>query len=376
MGLLGALALCLICLWAAGGNAQAAEQGEATGATEKKKVSYDAALRKYFKNRREYLGKSKHCYYTYAKNIYGNRKNGLVIVGLQESVKEIRIPQKIKGKKVIAIYLIPLSTISDDYRELLSLRAKSKTKSIVIPRYVDDISDDSIDQGHFLINLKKFKVSPKNRYFSSKSGVLFSKNGKILLNYPNKRKVSKYRIPKGVTHVSDKGFQDAYVGQVFMPDTVKVIDAGTFNYSHIKKISLPKNLSCIESYAFVGSDIQEIVIPGKVKEIPSFCFHSCKKLEKVTIKKGVKKIGKYAFVYCYNLRKVIIPSSVKKIEDPFSVDRLWFTETYDGIDYVAMNEEAWRNAGVTIYAKKASYAYRKISKSSWAETLGIKVKTM
>ena len=77
MGLLGALALCLICLWAAGGNAQAAEQGEATGATEKKKVSYDAALRSHFKNLGYYLGKSKHCYYTYAKKSMVTAKMGL-----------------------------------------------------------------------------------------------------------------------------------------------------------------------------------------------------------------------------------------------------------------------------------------------------------
>ena len=67
--LLGVLAICLICLWTVGGNVRAAEQGKATGEVEKKKVFYDAALRRHFKNMGCYLGKSKHCYYTYAQNI-------------------------------------------------------------------------------------------------------------------------------------------------------------------------------------------------------------------------------------------------------------------------------------------------------------------
>lgn len=417
MGLLGVLAFCLMCLWAVGENARAAEQGE----TAKKKFSCDAAMRKHFKNWGIYLGKSSHCYYTYARNIYGNRKNGVVIVGFQETVKEIRIPEKIKGKKVIAIHLVRPDAISgDSHAEALSMKAKSKTKSIVVPRYVNDISDDSLGQGYFLTKLNNFKVSSKNRHFSSKFGVLFTKDKNRLLRYPDNRKAAKYRVPNGVTEIFDDSFGYADVERIIMPDSVRAIGASAFCGASIKKISLSKNLKRIGINAFLGSkikkislpknlkyighsafedtELREIVIPGKVKEI-SYCFASCKKLEKVTIGKGVeeigegafvrcgslkkitipssvRKIGEGAFIKCYQLKEINIPSSVKKFDDPFTYTYDW-TEYEDGSDYALLDQEAWRGAGLTLYVKKGSYVERKLRKNTWKEKLaklGIKVK--
>ena len=393
MRLLGFLAFCLICLWAVGENAWAAE----------KKVPYDTALRVHFKNWGCHLGKSNHCYYTNASNIYGDRKNGVVIVGFQETVKEIRIPEKIKGKKVIAIHLISFETLSSSYEDYkredhILITSSFKTKSIVVPRYVSEISAGAyfFDRVGLLENLEKFKVSSKNKHFKSISGVLFTKSGKKLLIYPDRRKASKYRIPNGVTEVSDNSFRDAGVRQVVIPDTVKIVAPYAFGYSklervslskklkrigigafegcRLKKITLPKKLKFIEDSAFKNTELREITIPGKVKEVPDFCFDSCKKLERVTIKKGVKKIKERAFVYCYHLKKVVIPSSVKTIEDnPFAIDRLWFSEKYNNIDYEKEDQMAWRSAGVVLYVKRGSYADQKLKKVSWVEELGMRV---
>ena len=161
-----------------------------------------------------------------------------------------------------------------------------------------------------------------------------------------------------------------HLKKISLPEGLEVIQMGAFSETNIKKLSLPGNLKSIGRGAFSGTDIREVVIPGNVKRIPAGCFSSCKKLKKVTIKKGVKEIGESAFTYCYQLRKLVIPSSVKSIADPFAIDH-----HYEG-DEPERNREAGHKAGVTIYAKKESHAYRKFSKKYWMEKLGIKVKAM
>lgn len=376
MKLLGILALCTICLWGMG-EMKSKSQAKVKARTETECL-YEKALRAHFKGW-GHLGKSGHCYYAYAKHSYSNRKNEIMIVGLQDTVKEIKIPEKIKGKKVTVIHLLSLGEITNGttLEKLLNTKpAESKTQSITIPRYVEEISLDSFQQEEFLVNLKKFRVSPKNKHFKSKAGVLFTKNGKMLLKYPNKRKVSKYRIPDGVKELSTQSFERARVERITVPNTVKRINYWAFSDAHVKKISLSKNLNFIGWAAFSRSDLREITIPGTVKTIPKSCFSSCNKLKKVTFKDGVKKISDGAFVQSYGLRKLIIPASVKKIEDLFFIDPIDNEKKEEGTENaLEKDKEAWRKAGVTVYAKKGSYAYRKFT-GKWLKKQGFKVKVM
>ena len=100
MGLLGVLALCLMCLWAAGGSVRAAEAKGAESPAKEREVSYEEGLRYFVKNggkkyfKTSGFGKSGHCYYTYV-----GKKKEVEIIGFEETVREIRIPDKIKGKK-------------------------------------------------------------------------------------------------------------------------------------------------------------------------------------------------------------------------------------------------------------------------------------
>ena len=371
--LLGFLAFCLICLWGMG-EMKSEVQAKVKAKTETERL-YEKALRAHFKGWGT-LGKSGHCYYAYAKHSYTNRKNEIMIVGLQDTVKEIKIPEKIKGKKVTVIKLLDFREITEDiadgsaiYEKICNTKpAESKTRSIMIPRYVEEISSDSFDQQEFLANLKKFRVSSKNKHFKAKAGVLFTKNGKTLLKYPNKRKASTYRISDGVKELSRYSFKRARVDCIFIPNSVKKIEHGAFIDSKLKKISLPKNLRDIGSSAFAGTNLKEVAFPGSVKIIPEGCFADCSQLKKVTIKSGVKKIEAYTFVHCYQLKKLVIPSSVKSIDDPFSEEH--------HSESLQEDREAWHNARIEIYAKKNSYAYQKFNKKFWREKHGIILKLM
>ena len=377
------LALCLSCLWLWGGRAEAAEVSSPAGTEEpagtsepgsrdedRPKISYEAGLRIDMKARGKYFGKAGNCYYTYT-----NHNKEIKIIGFRESARKITIPEKIKGKKVTVLTvkepeLIPNGSGDYDLVDVDWSRYKSKTKCIVIPRYVRKMDVSFLVRypgGEYrpIEKLEEYRVSPKNRHFMSKDGVIFDKKGKTLVCYPDRKKGASYRIPKGVVKVGDYAFYETVVKKISMPGTLRTIGESAFGRTKITNVVFPKGLKTIKSYAFESSSLRECTIPGSVKSVPKGCFLLCEKLRKVTIGSGVQKIRSCAFSKCKKLRKVIIPPSVKDI---------------DGDAFVYVDVDNWREdkLNVTVYAKKGSYAYKKYKTNEklWRESEGVKVKAM
>lgn len=82
--------------------------------------------------------------------------------------------------------------------------------------------------------LLKFVVSPNNKHYCDIDGVLYSKNKKKLIAYPN-AKGTVYKIPNGV--------------------------------------------ECIENCAFKSTEIEKITIPGSLQRIGTNAFYGCNKLQ-------------------------------------------------------------------------------------------------
>ena len=76
-------------------------------------------------------------------------------------------------------------------------------KSITLPKGVEDICLTAINS---CIGLEEIKVDEGNRNYKSKDGVLFSKDGKKLIQYPAGKKESSYRIPEGVESIDHCAF--------------------------------------------------------------------------------------------------------------------------------------------------------------------------
>ena len=105
--------------------------------------------------------------------------------------------------------------------------------------------------------LEEINVTEGSGDFSSKDGVLFSKDGDILIEYPLNRQASTYKVPAGTVEIAVNAFSDCKT---------------------IKDVVLPKSLKTIGDYAFYG----------------------CTNLKQLRAYKNVKSIGKYAFGYMRN----------------------------------------------------------------------------
>ena len=75
-----------------------------------------------------------------------------------------------------------------------------------------------------------FKVASENKNFSSKDGVLFSKDKSVLIKYPMTSKNKSYTIPSSVKRIACHAFliDKKYLRKITVPSSVKTVEDGAF----------------------------------------------------------------------------------------------------------------------------------------------------
>ena len=107
------------------------------------------------------------------------------------------------------------------------------------------------------------------------------------------RKLTKVRIPSGVTRISDLAFRN-------LPGLTHVV--------------LPANMEYIGYGAFMGCEnLEHVEIPNGVVEIPRSCFAGCNSLVEVTLPETVRSIRSGAFLRCKKLERIYIKNPNVKI---------------------------------------------------------------
>lgn len=133
-----------------------------------------------------------------------------------------------------------------------------KLKSVVIPSSVELVWTTTFSG---CLSLEKIEVSPNNKHYSSKDGVLFNKSGDTLLTFPGK--IETYTIP----------------------NSVKVIECRAFvNCDNLQSVIIPNSVTTIKSGAFFWcTNLKDVVVPSSVTNIESQAFFGCEKLQAITI---------------------------------------------------------------------------------------------
>ena len=145
--------------------------------------------------------------------------------------------------------------------------------------------------------LENIFVDENNPNFKDIDGILFTKNGKKLIRYPNARPATHYDIPAGVEVIGCQAFMQSYKGK-----------------SVLETVSFPDSVKLIESLAFRQSSLTEVTLPVNAT-FGTCAFDICKKLTKVTIPEGVTALSDYMFWSCENLAEISCPDSLKTIGD-------------------------------------------------------------
>ena len=192
--------------------------------------------------------------------------------------------------------------------------------------------------------LASISVEDGNPNYSSKNGLLLSKDGRILIQGVN----GDATIPASVASIGASAFERCSgLITVEIPDSVTNIEQSAFYYCSslvailvddgnpryssangllLSKdgreliegvngdVTLPHSVTSIVDYAFGGrSGLTSVTIGDGVTSIGEGAFRDCNCLTNVTIGSAVTCIGRSAFSYCSGLTGIIIPDSVTNI---------------------------------------------------------------
>ncbi|MDR1840139.1 MAG: leucine-rich repeat domain-containing protein [Treponema sp.] len=200
-------------------------------------------------------------------------------------------------------------------------------------------------------SLTSITVENRNPSYASIDGVLFDKNIRTLIIYPEGKTARAYTIPSSVTSIGDGAFIDSSLTNVTIPSSVTSIGDVAFRWcSNLTNVTIPSSVTSIgrgafwdcssltiitvdnrnPSYASIdgvlfdknirtliiypqGRNQGVYVIPSSVTSIEDLAFSQCESLTSVIISSSVTSIGEQAFASCRNLTSVTIPSSVTSI---------------------------------------------------------------
>ena len=219
----------------------------------------------------------------------------LTEVPTESTVTDIIIPDEVDGKKVTKI---------DDFAAC-NLEA---AKTISIGKNVKEIGPWAFENNQ---KLEKYIVDKDNPYFCDVDGVLFTKDMKTLLFYPNAKGV-KTEIVKDETGKESEASFSEYV----IPDTVETIRTKAFyKCPLLRSVTIPDSVKVLEEKAFFRcSSLQNITLPENLEYIGKDAFSYCTAFTEITIPNSIKTIETYAFYNCTNLKKVNVLKSEKEIE--------------------------------------------------------------
>ena len=240
-------------------------------------------------------------------NAFRNCEN-LLKVTLKNGIKNIGHSAFGWCKKLTQINIPNTVETIDDY----AFEECHELTNINIPSSVTSISTSTFHNCHKLISIN---VSSENNSYTNYNddGILYDKNMKTIVRYPQAKAGTKYTIPDNITEIADNAFwRCSNLTQVTIPNTVTTIGESAFHYcENLTQITIPYNVTKLQRSTFGGcTNLSKVNLPDSIIAIDSMTFSDCTSLTEIEIPGSTTSMENTIFSNCTNLKRVIIPDSV------------------------------------------------------------------
>ncbi len=199
-----------------------------------------------------------------------------------------------------------------------------------------------------------------DEFKTDKDGVIFTADGKTLVQYPLGRTASSYDIPEGTETIGQNAF--------------KWHQSDTKNPNNLKTVTFPNSLKTVEKNAFMCQGLTSVTLPAHINWADGTgVFQLNKNLETVTVCEGVTDIPAMFFYGLDNVKEVNLPSTLKTIGDnAFNRCNLTQIDLPDGLESIGKNAfEGSKLTSVTIPASVKSIGDRAFYRSKNLESINI-----
>lgn len=169
------------------------------------------------------------------------------------------------------------------YKE--ALRNCRNLTSFTLPAQVTTFSHDALTM---CLGLTEIDVEPGNPNFRAVDGVLFTMDGKTLIQYPRARTAATYAVPAGVENINSYAFYNSKLTDVTLPEGLKYIGTSAFGGCQgLTSIDLPDSVEEMGAYAFSNcSDLTQVNWPADLIYFAADIFSNCQSLAAVNIPEG------------------------------------------------------------------------------------------
>lgn len=169
-------------------------------------------------------------------------------------------------------------------------------------------------------SLTKIEVSSDNPYYMSENGILFSKDKKVLVQYPAGKKDTSYTVPDGVEEIGLGAFEsNLNITNVKLPDSVTTISRDAFNYAkNLEKINITDSVTEIGYHALRETKVfNSAPVSSGMRIYNGFLLEYTGESEKLSIPTSVKTIVNHAFSVNSSLKSITIPENCRVNTEAF-----------------------------------------------------------